>query len=511
MAEFVYQNPFPVKEDTTKYRLITKDFVSTEEFNGRKILKVKPEGLELLAREAFFDVSFFLRSSHMRQLAAILEDPEASDNERFVAYTMIKNQVVSAEGKLPTCQDTGTAIIMAKKGEDVYTGVDDAMHLSKGIFDVWQQNYLRYSILAPLTMTEEKNTTTNLPAQIDIYSSSGNSYEFLIVTKGGGSANKSLLFQQTKSLLNEENLTKFFKEKISELGSAACPPYHLAIVIGGSSAEANLAVVKKASTGYYDNLPTQGNIYGQAFRDLEWEERIKKITQESGIGAQFGGKYFAHDVRVIRLPRHAASCPVGIGVSCSADRNIKAKITEEGIFIEELEKNPERYMPAAPPELSPAVEINLDRPMNEVLAELSKYPVKTRLSLSGTLIVARDVAHARINKILEEVMSVEDTQIDGNLKVYANGVIQAFDKVIAILNDKFQPFFSDKPLQVDWVILQKNCPIPLDQIGKMFTFERVIFDSSNTPWRARQWHRYCTDNQVPFFDVSQSGALVVTL
>jgi fumarate hydratase class I len=314
MAEFVYQNPFPVKEDTTKYRLITKDFVSTEEFNGRKILKVKPEGLELLAREAFFDVSFFLRSSHMRQLAAILEDPEASDNERFVAYTMIKNQVVSAEGKLPTCQDTGTAIIMAKKGEDVYTGVDDAMHLSKGIFDVWQQNYLRYSILAPLTMTEEKNTTTNLPAQIDIYSSSGNSYEFLIVTKGGGSANKSLLFQQTKSLLNEENLTKFFKEKISELGSAACPPYHLAIVIGGSSAEANLAVVKKASTGYYDNLPTQGNIYGQAFRDLEWEERIKKITQESGIGAQFGGKYFAHDVRVIRLPRHAASCPVGIGV-----------------------------------------------------------------------------------------------------------------------------------------------------------------------------------------------------
>jgi len=402
MAEFVYQNPFPVKEDTTKYRLITKDFVSTEEFNGRKILKVKPEGLELLAREAFFDVSFFLRSSHMRQLAAILEDPEASDNERFVAYTMIKNQVVSAEGKLPTCQDTGTAIIMAKKGEDVYTGVDDAMHLSKGIFDVWQQNYLRYSILAPLTMTEEKNTTTNLPAQIDIYSSSGNSYEFLIVTKGGGSANKSLLFQQTKSLLNEENLTKFFKEKISELGSAACPPYHLAIVIGGSSAEANLAVVKKASTGYYDNLPTQGNIYGQAFRDLEWEERIKKITQESGIGAQFGGKYFAHDVRVIRLPRHAASCPVGIGVSCSADRNIKAKITEEGIFIEELEKNPERYMPAAPPELSPAVEINLDRPMNEVLEELSKYPVKTRLSLSGTLIVARDVAHARINKILEE-------------------------------------------------------------------------------------------------------------
>lgn len=402
MAEFVYQNPYPVHNDTTQYRLLTKNFVSVEEYNGRKILKVAPEGLELLAREAFFDVSFYLRASHMMQLAAILNDPDASDNERFVAYTMIKNQVVSAEGKLPSCQDTGTAIIMAKKGENVYTGVDDAEYLSKGIFDTWQQNYLRYSMIAPLTMTEEKNTGTNLPAQIDIYSTPGNTYEFLILTKGGGSANKSVVFQQTKSLLTEENLTKFFREKVKELGTAACPPYHLAVVIGGTSAEANLTAVKKASAGYYDHLPTKGNAYGQAFRDLDWEVRIQKICQESGIGAQFGGKYFAHDVRVVRLPRHAASCPVGMGVSCSADRNIKAKITEEGIFIEELEKNPARFLPAAPPELAPAVEINLDRPMKEVLAELSKYPVKTRLSLNGTLIVARDVAHARINKMIEE-------------------------------------------------------------------------------------------------------------
>lgn len=402
MAEFVYKEPFPLEKDTTSYKLLTKEFVSVEEYGNRRILKIAPEGLEYLARQAFFDVSFYLRTSHLEQLAKILEDPEASDNEKFVAYTMIQNQVVAAEGKLPTCQDTGTAIVIAQKGEDVYTGVNDAEVISKGIFDTWQNNYLRYSMIAPLTMTEEKNTGTNLPAQIDIYSRPGNTYEFLFLTKGGGSANKSLLFQQTKSLLTEENLEKFFREKISDLGTAACPPYHLAIVIGGTSAEATLTAVKKASAGYYDHLPTKGNIYGQAFRDLEWEERILRICQEIGIGAQFGGKYFAHDVRVIRLPRHAASCPVGIGVSCSADRNIKAKITEEGIFLEELEKNPARFLPATPPEMEPAVTIDLDRPMKEVLAELSKYPVKTRLSLNGTLIVARDIAHARINQMLDE-------------------------------------------------------------------------------------------------------------
>jgi fumarate hydratase, class I len=408
MAEFKYQNPYPVQKDTTKYRLLTKNYVAVENLNGRKILKVSPEGLELLSREAFKDVSFYLRAAHLEQLSKILKDPDASDNEKFVAHTMILNQVISAGGELPSCQDTGTAIVIAKKGENVYTGVNDAEFLSKGIFDTWQVNYLRYSMIVPLSMTEEKNSGTNLPAQIDIYSTQGNSYEFLIITKGGGSANKSVLFQQTKSLLSEENLTKFFREKVKELGAAACPPYHLAVVIGGTSAEATLTAVKKASAGYYDHLPTEGNAHGQAFRDLEWEMRIRKICEESGIGAQFGGKYFVHDVRVIRLPRHAASCPVGMGVSCSADRNIKAKITEEGIFIEELEKNPTRFLPESAPEMAPAVEIDLDRPMKEVLDELSKYPVKTRLNLRGTLIVARDIAHARINQMLEEGKPMPD-------------------------------------------------------------------------------------------------------
>lgn len=402
MKDFFYQDPYPVQKDTTKYRLLTKDHITVTEANGRRIVRVAPEALELLARTVFTDVSFFLRASHLNQLTQILNDPEASDNERFVAHTMLMNQVVAADGELPTCQDTGTAILIGWKGEDIYTGVNDAEFLTKGIFDTWQQNNLRYSIIAPLSMTEEKNTGTNLPAQIDIFAVPGNSYEFLIITKGGGSANKSLLFQQTKSLLTEENLTKFFREKVKELGAAACPPYHLAVVIGGSSAETNLTAVKKASAGYYDHLPTEGNEFGQAFRDLEWEKRILEICKDSGIGAQFGGKHFVHDVRVIRLPRHAASCPVGMGVSCSADRNIRAKITEEGIFIEELEKNPSRFLPKAAPEMAPAVNINLDRPIKEVLAELSKYPVKTRLNLNGTLIVARDAAHARISKMIEE-------------------------------------------------------------------------------------------------------------
>jgi len=372
------------------------------ETDGRRILKIAPEGLEFLARKAFSDVSFFLRPGHLSKLTRILEDPEASDNDRFVAHTMLLNQVISAEGQLPTCQDTGTAIIIGKKGEDVYTGVHDAEFLSKGIFQTYQEKYLRYSMVVPMTMMEEKNTGTNLPAQIDIYAEPGNAYEFLFITKGGGSGNKTFLYQQTKSLLTEENLSRFVREKIADLGTSACPPYHLALVIGGTSAEATLTAVKKASAGYYDHLPTHGNDGGQAFRDLEWEARVEKICQEYGVGAQFGGKYFVHDVRVIRLPRHAASCPVGMGVSCSADRNIKAKITEEGIFLEELEKNPANYLPVASPEMEPSVSIDLDRPMQEVLAELSKYPVKTRLSLNGTLIVARDAAHARLKKMVDD-------------------------------------------------------------------------------------------------------------
>jgi fumarate hydratase, class I len=402
MADFFYQKPFPILKDTTPYRLLTRDYVSLVELDGRKILKVAPEGLELLAREAITDVSFYLRPTHLQKLSDILQDPEASDNDRFVAHTMLLNQLISAEGELPTCQDTGTAIVMAKKGEDVYTGVNDAKHLSKGIFDTYSNKNLRYSMVVPFTMTEEKNTGTNLPAQIDIYAEQGSEYEFLFVTKGGGSGNKTFLYQQTKSLLNEESLSKFVREKIMDLGTSACPPYHLALVIGGTSAEATLTAVKKASAGYFDHLPTEGNDGGQAFRDLEWEEKITKICQEVGIGAQFGGKYFVHDVRVIRLPRHAASCPVGLGVSCSADRNIKAKINSDGIFLEELEKNPAKYLPKEAPHLQPAVDINLDRPMSEILAELSKYPVKTRLNLNGTLIVARDIAHAQLKQMIDE-------------------------------------------------------------------------------------------------------------
>ena len=402
MAEFIYQEPFPLSEDTTEYRLLTKDYVKTVECDGRRILKVAPEGLELLAREAIADVSFYLRASHLQKLTRILDDPEATDNDKFVAYTMLLNQTVAAEGELPTCQDTGTAIVIGKKGEDVYTGCNDAEMLSKGIYETYRDRNLRYSQVVPFTMTEEKNTGTNLPAQIDLYATQGNAYSFLFITKGGGSANKTFLYQQTKALLNEETLTKFIQQKVLDLGTSACPPYHLAVVIGGTSAEACLTTVKKASAGYYDHLPTSGNEGGRAFRDLEWEEKILKICRDKGIGAQFGGKYWVHDVRVIRLPRHAASCPVGIGVSCSADRNIKGKITEEGIFLEQLEKNPARFLPAESPALTPAVNIDLDQPMENVLKELSKYPVKTRLNLSGTLIVARDIAHARIKQMIDE-------------------------------------------------------------------------------------------------------------
>jgi fumarate hydratase class I len=402
MAEFIYQKPFPIQKDDTPYRLLTSEFVSVKEVEGRKILKVEPEGLELLAREAFNDVSFYLRSAHLEKLTKILNDPEATDNDKFVAYTMLLNQVISAEGELPSCQDTGTAIVLGKKGEDVYTGANDAKHLSKGIFDTYGDKNLRYSQVVPFTMFDEKNTGTNLPAQINIYAEQGNHYEFLFIAKGGGSGNKTFLYQQTKSLLTEANLAKFVREKIMDLGTSACPPYHLALVIGGTSAEATLSAVKKASAGYFDHLPTSGNEGGQAFRDLDWETRVEKICQEVGIGAQFGGKYFVHDVRVIRLPRHAASCPVGLGVSCSADRNIKAKITEDGIFLEELEKNPAKYLPKQAPGMKPAVDIDLDQPMKNIRKELSKYPVKTRLNLRGTLIVARDIAHAKIKQLIDE-------------------------------------------------------------------------------------------------------------
>lgn len=402
---FEYQKMFPLGKDDTKYRLLTKDYVSTVDFDGEKILKIDPEGLALLARTAMRDVSFFLRPAHLELVAKILKDPEASDNDKSVALTMLRNAEVAAMGKLPFCQDTGTATIVAKKGQRVWTGVEDEEYLSKGVYDCYTQENLRYSQNAPLTMWDEVNTKCNLPAQIDIYATNSDSYNFLFVAKGGGSANKTYLYQETKAILTPERLLPFMIEKMKGLGTAACPPYHIAWVIGGTSAEANLKNVKLASVKYLDNLPTQGNKLGHAFRDVELEKRLLEETRKLGIGAQFGGANFALDVRVIRMPRHGASCPIGLGVSCSADRNMKAKIDKDGIWLEQLETDPAKYIPAEYKSVNTAdgaVAIDLNRPMKEILAELTKYPVKTRLKLSGTIIVGRDIAHAKLKERLDK-------------------------------------------------------------------------------------------------------------
>jgi fumarate hydratase class I len=400
---FTYKDPFPLGEDTTNYRLITKDYVSVKEFDGKPVLVVDPKGLELLANEATKDISFMLRPAHLEQVAAILDDPESSDNDRYVALAMLRNAEVSSHGILPFCQDTGTATVVAKKGQQVWTGGNDEEHLSKGIFKTYNEENLRYSQTVPLDMYTEKNSGTNLPAQIDIYANSGMDYKFLFVAKGGGSANKTFLFQQTKALLNPKSLEEFLTEKMKSLGTAACPPYHLAFVIGGTSAEANLKMVKLASTKYLDGLPEKGNEHGQAFRDRELEAKLLKIAQQTGIGAQFGGKHFALDVRVIRLPRHGASCPVGMGVSCSADRNAKAKINKDGIWMEALEQNPGRFIPEKfrKQTRTGAVKIDLNQPMEDILATLSKYPVTTQLSLSGTIVVGRDIAHAKLKERID--------------------------------------------------------------------------------------------------------------
>ena len=407
---FVYQDPFPLEADDTEYRLLSREGVSTTTFEGQEILKVDPEALAFLAQHALRDTQFLLRTKHLEQVAAILEDPEASDNDRYVARTLLKNAEVSAEGILPFCQDTGTATVVAKKGQQVWTGANDAEWISKGIYETYTKENLRYSQTAPLDMWNEVNTGTNLPAQVDLYATEGAAYEFLFVAKGGGSANKTFLFQETRALLNPKSLEKFVTDKLSYLGTAACPPYHLVFVIGGTSAEACLKTVKLASTKYYDKLPTTGNAHGRAFRDLDWESKILKIAQQSGIGAQFGGKYFALDVRVIRLPRHGASCPVGMGVSCSADRNIKGKITRDGIFLEKLETNPGRFIPAAQRTLKDdhVVRIDLRQPMSAILAELSKHPVTTRVLLTGPLIVARDSAHAKLKERVDAGQGLPD-------------------------------------------------------------------------------------------------------
>ncbi|MBL1099138.1 fumarate hydratase [Streptomyces coffeae] len=409
MPEFAYTDLLPLGEDTTPYRLVTSEGVSTFEADGRTFLKVEPEALRTLAAEAMHDISHYLRPTHLAQLRRILDDPEASANDRFVALDLLKNANIAAAGVLPMCQDTGTAIVMGKRGQHVLTEGRDEEALSRGVFDAYTKLNLRYSQMAPLTMWEEKNTGSNLPAQIELYATDGGAYKFLFMAKGGGSANKSFLYQETKAVLNEASMMKFLEEKIRSLGTAACPPYHLAIVVGGTSAEYALKTAKYASAHYLDELPASGSPTGHGFRDKELEEKVFELTQKIGIGAQFGGKYFCHDVRVVRLPRHGASCPVAIAVSCSADRQALAKITPEGVFLEQLETDPARFLPdttdeeltkGAGPDLD-AVAIDLNRPMDEVLAELTRHPVKTRLSLTGTLVVARDIAHAKIKERLD--------------------------------------------------------------------------------------------------------------
>ncbi|MBD5268908.1 MAG: fumarate hydratase [Bacteroides sp.] len=400
---FHYQEPFPLGPDTTEYKLITKDYVKVENWNGHEMLVVDPEALTVIANVASHDCSFMLRREHNEMVAKILNDPEASENDKFVALTMLRNAEVAAKGVLPFCQDTGTSICAGYKGQQVWTGCNDEEKISLGVYKTYTENNLRYSQNAPLTMYDEVNTGCNLPAQIEIHATEGDEYKFLFIAKGGGSANKTYLYQETKAILNKKTLVPFLIEKMKSLGTAACPPYHIAFVIGGTSAEVNLATVKKASTKYYDALPTEGNEYGQAFRDLELEKELLEAAQNLGLGAQFGGKYFAHDVRVVRLPRHGASCPVGMGVSCSADRNVKAKINRDGLWIEKLDEFPgelipEEYRKAGEGEV---IEIDLNRPMEEVLADLNKYPVSTRLSLKGTIIVGRDIAHAKIKERLD--------------------------------------------------------------------------------------------------------------
>ncbi len=410
MADINYSEMFPLANDPTPYRKISDDFVSAAPFAGGEMLTIDPQALTLLTETAFHDISHYLRPGHLRQLANIIADPEASNNDRFVAIEFLKNANVAAGGVLPMCQDTGTAIVMGKKGERVFTGADDERAISMGVAETYLKHNLRYSQMAPLDMFNEKNTGTNLPAQVEIYATPGDAYKFLFIQKGGGSANKSFLYQQTKAVLNPKSLIEFLDVQLRTLGTAACPPYHLAVVVGGTSAELTMKTVKLASTKYLDGLPTAGSESGHAFRDLEMEQEILQLTQSMGIGAQFGGKYFCHDVRVIRLPRHGASCPIGIGVSCSADRQALGKITRDGVFVEQLETNPAQYLPDVDQEElgGEVVAIDLNQPMDEIRRTLSQYPIKTRVSLTGTIIVARDIAHAKLQERLDRGEGLPD-------------------------------------------------------------------------------------------------------
>jgi fumarate hydratase class I len=448
MTAFNYQDMFPLGEDTTDYRLITTDGIQTATFNGRDITVIRPEALSALTEAAFRDVSHLYRTKHLEALRRILDDPEASQNDRFVALEMLKNAVIAAEGEFPMCQDTGTAIVMGKKGQQVWTDASDEEALSQGVFNAYTQTNLRYSQNAPLTMFEEKNTGCNLPAQIDLYATPGDSYKFLCIAKGGGSANKTYLYQETKAVLNPGTLIPFITAKMKSLGTAACPPYHLAVVIGGTSAELTLKTVKLASAGYLDTLPTQGSVTGHAFRDIALEEKMLQVSRELGIGAQFGGKYFCHDIRIIRLPRHGASCPIGIGVSCSADRNIKAKITPKGVFIEKLDNNPARFLPEPGLAMSDAVPIDLNQPMDAIRATLTKYPVATPLLLTGKIVVARDIAHAKLKEQLDRGEDLPD-EIKNHIIYYAGPAKTppgyasgAFGPTTAARMDPYVPIFQ---------------------------------------------------------------------
>ncbi len=449
MDGFIYDTMFPLGKDKTEYRLLTKDHVRIKEFEGKQILMIEPEALSWIADQAFKDVAHLYRSGHLDNLRKILDDPESSENDRYVALELLKNAVISADRVYPMCQDTGTAVIMAKKGQQVWTWSDDEEELSKGVHKAYTQNYLRYSQNAPFTMYEEKNTKTNLPAQIDISSVEGDAYQFLFMAKGGGSANKSNLFQMTKAVLkSEQKLMDFMVEKMKSLGTTACPPYYIAFVIGGTSAELTMKTVKLASARYLDSLPTKGSETAHAFRDIDLEKKLLLRSQKLGIGAQFGGKYFALDIRIIRLPRHGASCPVGIGVSCSADRQIKGKITKDGIFLEQLEENPGRYLPKTEPEIKTAVEIDLNRSMDEIRAELSKYPVSTRLSLNGKIIVARDIAHAKLmerfeaGKGLPEYLKNHIVYYAGPAKQPKGEISGSFGPTTAARMDPYVPVFQ---------------------------------------------------------------------
>ena len=410
MPEFAYSDLLPIGKDETEYRLLTSEGVSTVEAAGRTFLQVEPEALRLLTAEAMHDIAHYLRTDHLKQLASIMNDPEASPNDRFVALDLLKNANIAAAGVLPMCQDTGTAIVMGKRGQNVLTDGEDEAHLARGVYDAYTKLNLRYSQMAPLNMWEEKNTGSNLPAQIELYATAGEAYKFLFLAKGGGSANKSYLYQETKAILNPKAMLAFLEEKIRSLGTAACPPYHLAVVIGGTSAEFALKTAKYASAHYLDSLPTEGSMLAHGFRDTEFEQEVFELTRRLGIGAQFGGKYFCHDVRVVRLPRHGASLPVALAVSCSADRQALAKITAQGVFLEQLETDPARFLPETTDEHldDNVVRVDLNRPMTEIRNELSKYPVKTRLSLTGTLVVARDIAHAKLKELLDSGQPLPD-------------------------------------------------------------------------------------------------------